>query len=189
MYNSTSLQDKYIIRHNWTPLSIITVHIIINSHTNKVMQWFNDKSFLLYIERTLVQTLLLIFDDQLHLIVELCCCIKCWPCYFKVQSLSFFSSLNCTMDYMADFDWATRVTRVTRVPIEHPRSLIHVTILDLDKKGESSSPLPEAIAVWTGFTWVTMSLAVTVSRQCRPQLHKQLMKYYTRHNRLYIHLL
>ena len=28
--------------------------------------------------------------------------------------------------------WTTRVTRVTRVPIEHPRSLEHVTIFDLD---------------------------------------------------------
>ena len=36
-----------------------------------------------------------------------------------------------------EFDWATRATRVTRVPVEHP------------------SKLPEAIAVWRGFAWVT----------------------------------
>ena len=32
--------------------------------------------------------------------------------------------------------------------IEHPRSLVHVTLLDLDKQGESSRPLPVGIAVW-----------------------------------------
>ena len=35
-------------------------------------------------------------------------------------------------------------TRVTRVPIEHPSSPIHVNILDLGKQGEYSR-LPEAI--------------------------------------------
>ena len=36
------------------------------------------------------------------------------------------------------------------MPIEHTRSLAHVTLLDIDKQGESSRPLPEAIAVWGG---------------------------------------
>ena len=44
------------------------------------------------------------------------------------------------------------MTRVMRVPVEHTISRGHVTILDLDKQGES---LPKAIAVWTGFTRVT----------------------------------
>ena len=55
----------------------------------------------------------------------------------------------------ADFDLATGVTRVTRVPIEHPRSLVHVIIFDLDKQGKSSKPLPVAVAVWRGFNRVT----------------------------------
>ena len=48
-----------------------------------------------------------------------------------------------------------RVTQVTRLPIEHPRSLAHVALLDIDKQGKSSRLLSEAIAVWRGFTRVT----------------------------------
>jgi len=47
-----------------------------------------------------------------------------------------------------------RATRVTRRPIEHPRSLAHATLLDLDKQGDSSRPLPEGIAVWRELTRV-----------------------------------
>ena len=72
-----------------------------------------------------------------------------------------------------------RVTRVTRVSIEHPRSLAHVTLLDIYKQGESSRPLPEAIAVWGGFTRATTSLAVTPNRERRPLLYKKLIKHYT----------
>ena len=57
---------------------------------------------------------------------------------------------------MLDFVWATQVTRV---PIEHPRSLAYVTLLDLYKQGESWRPLPEAITVWRGFTWVALILS------------------------------
>ena len=57
----------------------------------------------------------------------------------------------------ADSDCAMRITRV---PIAHPRSLAHVTLLDIDKQGECSRPLPEVIAVWGGYTRVSTSLAV-----------------------------
>ena len=79
---------------------------------------------------------------------------------------------------MADFDWVTRVPRVTWVLIEHPRSLAHVTLLAIDKQGESSRPLPKAIAVWRGFTRVTMSLPVTANREHRPPMHKKLITHY-----------
>ena len=70
-----------------------------------------------------------------------------------------------------------RVTRITRVPIEHPRSFARVTLLD--KQGETSRPLPEALAVWGGFSRVTTSLAVTANRERRPLPHKKLIKHYT----------
>ena len=48
---------------------------------------------------------------------------------------------------MADFDRATRVTPVIRVPIEHLRSLAHVTLIGIDKQGESSIDFDRATRV------------------------------------------
>ena len=80
---------------------------------------------------------------------------------------------------MADFYWATQVTRVTRVPIKHPRSLAHVTLLDINKQDQLPRPLPRAIVVWRGFTWVITSVAVTSNWEHRPLLHEKLIKHYT----------
>ena len=44
---------------------------------------------------------------------------------------------------------------INRVPIEQPRTLEHVTVFNLDQQDESSRPLLEAIASFTGFTRVT----------------------------------
>ena len=55
--------------------------------------------------------------------------------------------------------------------IEHPRSLAHMTLLDIEKQDQSSRLLPEAIAVWRGFTRVNTSLPMTVNRERRPVLH------------------
>ena len=52
-------------------------------------------------------------------------------------------------------------------------------LFDIDKQGQSPRPLPEAIAVWRGFTRVTTSLAVTANRERRRLLHKKLIKHYT----------
>ena len=65
------------------------------------------------------------------------------------------------------------------MPIEHTRSLAHVTLLDIGGQGQSARPLPEAIAVWRVFTRVTASLAVIANWERRPLRHEKLIKHYT----------
>ena len=105
-------------------------------------------------------------------LIWLPCLFHClWKCPFKYGvtcNESYVNKVFCsTIDWLRLSYTNTWVTRP--VPIEHPRSLAHVTLLDLDKQGESSRPLPEAMTVWREFTWVTDSQL----------LHKKLIKHYT----------
>ena len=60
-------------------------------------------------------------------------------------------SRNKTDDRVVNHS-GTNNTRASMADLEQSRSLGDVTIIDLDKQGESAKPLPEAFAVLKGFT-------------------------------------
>ena len=69
----------------------------------------------------------------------------------------------------------------TGCPIREERLLYWMkrgNLLDIDKQGQSSRPLPEAIAVWRVFTREITSLAVTGNGERMARLNKKLIKHY-----------